>query len=63
MNCPECNGKTTVNDYVKMEDENYRKRICVCCGHTFFTTEFEVENNEKFKNAWRRYHRRNKRRN
>ena len=61
MKCSHCFGKTAVKDCVSTAEENYRKRLCLNCGHIFFTIEFEVENDEKLKNTWRKNDRRNRR--
>ena len=60
MNCPNCDGKTFVKDCVKSKSEDYRKRVCESCGYSFFTVEFETENNESFERKWRKNHRRYK---
>lgn len=62
--CPECGGKTIVRDNAMDKDSNelFRKRMCTACGHEFFTTEFVVDNDEKFHKFWldlKREHRRN----
>lgn len=59
MKCPKCNGKTTVTDNAlnTSDNEMYRKRKCLECGHIFYTTEYEVERNYKFSMEWRRYNR------
>jgi transcriptional regulator NrdR family protein len=63
MTCPKCNGKIKVIDSAHNTDDNemYRRRKCLECGHTFYTTEFEVAGDDnKFRNAWLKYHRNNK---
>ncbi len=59
MNCPKCNGKTTVTDVVSVNDvnEQYRKRKCVSCKHVFYTTEFEVEYTDDYADIWFENHR------
>lgn len=57
MTCPDCCGKVTVADTVHITDTNeiYRKRKCLECGHVFYTTEFEVEKTEQFRNEWNKF--------
>lgn len=59
MYCPKCGGKLRVLDNVKNPDENeiYRKKSCAECEHTFFTVEYEVVENQKFKDYWNKYYR------
>ena len=58
MKCPKCQGAIRVTDTVSTPlCEVYRRRKCVECDHTFFTVEFEVEQNEKFMKEWRENHR------
>lgn len=59
MNCPKCNKEfLTVRDCVNVShNEIFRKKVCLNCGFTMFTAEFEVEPNERFLREWRRYHR------
>lgn len=57
MKCPECNEKTTVLDTRRAPQEVYRHRKCTSCGHTFYTVEYEVEDDEKFKKEYRKYYR------
>lgn len=60
MTCPKCNGKVSVTDSVHaFANTEYRRKKCTECGHIFYTAEVEVENDDKFKRAWARYHRRN----
>jgi hypothetical protein len=35
------------------QNEIYRKRKCVSCGHIFYTTEFEVDANDAFLREFR----------
>lgn len=60
MVCPKCSGETRVIDVVKAKNENYRRILCKSCGHTFFTVEYETENNEIFRKNWNRNNRRYK---
>lgn len=59
MYCPNCGGKLRVLDNVKNPDENeiYRKKSCTACGHVFHTVEYEVVENQKFKDEWNKYYR------
>lgn len=59
MNCPKCAGKILVIDNVKNPDENeiYRKKCCRECGLIFFTVEYEVIENQRFKDDWNKYYR------
>lgn len=54
MKCPKCGGKFSPvkNTTVTEENEVYRRRRCKSCGHTFYTIEFKVEENELFMNDW-----------
>ena len=54
MKCPKCGGKFSPvkNTTVTEENEVYRRRRCKSCGHTFYTIEFQVEENELFMNDW-----------
>lgn len=55
MNCPKCSGEVRARDTIHTaENEIYRKRKCISCGHVFYTLEFEVENNDSFQAEWRR---------
>lgn len=61
MRCPKCNCSNVPE--VKAVDVNwnevYRKRKCPNCGHTFFTCEFEVIPNKRFRREWNLYKERN----
>ena len=57
MKCPKCNGKLKVVDNVMKNDENLRRRMCVDCGHTIYTVEFEVEDTPEFEIDWWNNHR------
>lgn len=59
MKCPNCEGDVKVIDTVKNTDTNeiYRKRKCSVCGHVFFSIEFEVEQDERFKQEWLEHYR------
>ena len=41
MNCPVCDGKTTVIHCRRDHDGVYRRRKCTACEHIFFTSEVE----------------------
>ena len=50
MTCPKCDGKTTVKrPYHTSDNENIRHRVCLGCGHNFYTVEYEVEYTPKLK--------------
>lgn len=54
MKCPECKSRVRVIDSVPIDEHNevYRRRLCVECGHEFYTTEMIVEPTKRFKNEW-----------
>lgn len=55
MKCPNCGGNVRVRDTTYTEEnEIYRKRSCLNCGHVFYTMEFAIEANDKFLKDWRR---------
>lgn len=60
MLCPICAGKVRVVDNVKnpFENETYRKKVCMDCNHEFFTVEYEVVVNKRFKEDWDEHYRR-----
>ena len=57
MRCPKCNSNKIKK--VKVVDvpwnEVYRKKRCLACNHTFYTAEFEVEPNKRFRKEWEIY--------
>lgn len=56
MNCPKCKSRVTVKNCVDTrENEIYRKRVCDQCGHVFYTVEYEVVVNDRFKKEWQFY--------
>lgn len=62
MFCPKCNdGKPKVVDTVHNAKDNeiYRRRRCLHCGHIFHTVEIIVEEDQKFKDIWWKCHRNN----
>lgn len=52
--CPKCESKVNVCERVhdRKRNETYRYGVCPNCGHEYYSVEFEVEPNEKFKKAW-----------
>ena len=56
MLCSECGGVSKVCDtrYDGKENEVFRHHMCNDCLHEFFTIEFEIENNKKFANMWKK---------
>lgn len=52
MNCPECNGKTTVKISKRVELVVARQRECTKCGYSFYTEEVEVEEPDALKYYW-----------
>lgn len=54
MVCPRCGGRVGVTDVVNNEKENetYRRKRCASCHKEFFTVEFEVIENERFRREW-----------
>ena len=59
MTCPRCGGKVRVLDSVNNAEENeiHRKRKCNDCELVFYTTEYEVRRDERFRRDWYKYHR------
>lgn len=57
MICPKCGNKTKVIDtrFNVDENETYRRRLCTNheCSHRFYTTEFDVSDNDSFKDRWK----------
>lgn len=43
MNCPVCGGDTIVRGTKADCESVHRRRICVDCGHIFFTSEYETD--------------------
>jgi transcriptional regulator NrdR family protein len=52
--CPDCGVKSFVSDSAidKENNELYRERTCTRCGKVFFTTEFVVDEDDKFRELW-----------
>lgn len=57
MNCPKCNhNQLKTNASVNVPwNEIYKQKKCLNCGHLFYTAEFEVEPNKRFKREWALY--------
>lgn len=51
--CPKCRSLMKVRDTRHSDGEIYRRRQCDTCGHTLFSLEFEVEDNDELRAAWR----------
>lgn len=47
MNCPLCNGPTSVVDSRPDEESVHRRRKCLDCGHRFGTIELDADLWEK----------------
>ena len=61
MTCPKCKGETVIVNTVNVSwNEVYRRRKCLKCEHQFFTAEFEVEPNKRFKKEWNLYYKKHK---
>lgn len=59
MTCPKCNGdlKTIDNVVNPSENEIYRAKKCINCGHILYTVEYEVIQNQRFAVDWAANHR------
>lgn len=56
MVCPKCGGDVRAIDTIQAKDnETFRCRKCLNCGHKIYTVEFEVEPNRQFKKEWNFY--------
>ena len=58
MTCPKCKSKVEILETVNVSwNEVYRRRHCLNpdCNHQFFTAEFEVEPNKRFRKEWALY--------
>lgn len=56
MKCPKCGGDVRIVDIVRAADnELWRKKKCEDCKRIFYTIEFEVEENQQFKEEWEVY--------
>lgn len=62
MLCKYCKANTIVADGVdnRDTDETYRLRVCPKCGRSFYTVEFPVEVNDRYKKDWVEHHKQNK---
>ena len=62
MLCKYCKRNTIVTDGVdnRDTDETYRLRVCTRCGHEFYTVEFPVEVDARFKKDWVKHHKHHK---
>lgn len=54
MKCPKCKGdmKSLCGQIETQNNENYRCKKCLNCGHIIYTVEFEVEVTPQFKREW-----------
>lgn len=59
MVCSKCGGKLVSTDTVNNPDANevYRRKCCSNCGCIVYTSEFEVDQDERFREEWTKYHR------
>ena len=59
MVCNKCGGKLINTDTVNNCDTNevYRRKRCTSCKHVMYTSEFEVERDNRFREEWNKYHR------
>lgn len=62
MLCNHCKSNTVVIDGVdnKDTDETYRLRVCPRCGRSYYTVEFPIEVNDRFKKDWLDHHKEHK---
>ena len=59
MECPNCKvGKLKILSSAFNPDENeaYKKRECMGCGHVFYTVEYEVIANKQFIETFTKYY-------
>lgn len=52
MKCPKCKGNCTVKDTRPNKNdpaETFRKQLCKNCGNEFFTVEYPIIENNRFK--------------
>lgn len=59
MTCPVCGGKNRVIDSRSDVEVVYRKRLCLECGHTFYTAEVETEYSEDYRKLNKERYKRN----
>lgn len=58
MTCPKCNGKIqNIKSVAVSNNEVFKRKKCLECGHVFHTVEFEVEVTPQFKKEWNHYER------
>ena len=59
MICPKCGCEARAIDTVHnhQENETYRAKKCVKCGHIIYTVEYEVIQNQRFAEDWADAHR------
>lgn len=56
MRCPKCGADVHVRKTVEAADnEIWRERECLTCGHRFHSVEFEAEETESFLRDWKEY--------
>ena len=49
MNCPECNGKSSVIYTISDEEAVYRKRRCKKCKRMWYTSEIDSSKDAAFR--------------
>ena len=60
MICEKCGSKEVKTVDTRHNDESYetyRQKVCKNCGRTFYTMEFEVEDDADFMESWCKNHR------
>lgn len=62
MLCKYCKTNTIVIDGVdnRDSDETYRLRVCPRCGRSYYTVEFPIDVNERFKKDWADHHKKHR---
>ena len=61
MKCPKCGGRTKVIDTrYPSADETLRRRDCVVCEYIFFTIEYEINDDPRFRKCWKKCSRKSK---
>jgi len=58
MKCPKCGHEAKALETVHnhKENETYRAKKCVNCGHIIYTVEYEVIQNQRFAEDWAEAH-------
>ena len=57
MKCPKCQSSIETIATVNVTwNEIYRKKKCHACGNIFYTAEFEVAENPRFKKEWKMFY-------